>query len=188
MNEAGKSVGETPRRYKCGDIRSDGMVFVSYGPTYKNGERWVSPKKFQQRKLTAKKWRERNRTVNAEQERERCRIYYNRNLEKERHRKREYSAADRRREMKHRLKRQYGITLEDYETLLIHQGGGCAICQTEGCSTGYKLAVDHDHENGVVRGLLCMSCNTALGRLNDSTELLLRAVAYLENPPTRQIP
>jgi hypothetical protein len=59
------------------------------------------------------------------------------------------------------LKRQYGLTLEDYETMLVTQGGVCKMC---GGPPGKRmLAVDHDHETGKIRGLLCVRCNVGLG-------------------------
>ena len=72
-----------------------------------------------------------------------------------------------------------GMTKADYDALLAQQGGVCAICQGL-CSNGRRLAVDHDHQTGQVRGLLCQRCNTALGLMRDRSELLLRAVTYLD--------
>lgn len=62
------------------------------------------------------------------------------------------------------LKRKYGITLAEYDQMLEEQHGVCAICGGADPS-GRRLAVDHDHETGKVRGLLCTSCNTRLGFL-----------------------
>lgn len=77
-----------------------------------------------------------------------------------------------------RLKREYGITLDDYERMLSEQGGACAIC---GALPGARrLAVDHCHKTGVVRGLLCTSCNVGIGNLADDPELLRSAIRYLE--------
>ena len=76
------------------------------------------------------------------------------------------------------LKRRYGITLEQYEAMLESQNGKCAICKGD-CLTGRNLAVDHDHETGKVRGLLCSKCNQGLGQLNN-IELLQRAIDYLK--------
>lgn len=78
-----------------------------------------------------------------------------------------------------RLLALYGITLEDYEKMLESQNGGCAICGR--VPTGRALHVDHDHKTGLVRGLLCHSCNHAIGRrgFNDSSEKCLNAAAYL---------
>ena len=80
-----------------------------------------------------------------------------------------------------RYKRRYGITIEDYDVLLEEQQGGCAICErkTSGHSN-YHFHVDHCHETGKVRGLLCTNCNRALGTFGDTVEGLMRAVKYLE--------
>lgn len=77
------------------------------------------------------------------------------------------------------LKRRYGISSEDYENILIKQQYVCVICQNK-CKTGRNLAVDHDHNNGKIRGLLCSSCNQGLGNFKDSKELLQKAIKYLE--------
>lgn len=79
---------------------------------------------------------------------------------------------------KNRLLREFGITVEDYEAMLAAQGGVCAICAKE-CRSGRRLAVDHDHVTGVVRGLLCLHCNLALGKFDDDPERIERALAYL---------
>jgi len=77
------------------------------------------------------------------------------------------------------LMKLYGITLDDYNKMFAEQDGKCFICGTHVCSTGRALAVDHDHETGKVRGLLCANCNTALGKFNDDVELLKKAIDYL---------
>jgi hypothetical protein len=76
------------------------------------------------------------------------------------------------------LKRKFGLTVDDYDILLERQGGVCAICR-EVCPSGRRLAVDHKHETGVVRKLLCTPCNTALGSFKDSPDRLASALAYL---------
>jgi hypothetical protein len=73
------------------------------------------------------------------------------------------------------LQRRYGITAKQYREMFEAQHGTCAICRQD-----RKLHVDHDHETNVVRGLLCMPCNTAIGHLNHDQELLLKAVSYLQ--------
>lgn len=74
---------------------------------------------------------------------------------------------------------QFGLSPEEYDRMLENQSGGCAIC---GKAAGYadkRLAVDHDHETGEVRGLLCDRCNLVLGKMEDSPDLLQRAINYL---------
>ena len=77
------------------------------------------------------------------------------------------------------LKRKYGITIEDYEKMMEQGGGTCWICDEPPKSA--RLAVDHDHYTGHVRGLLCWKCNTAIGKFQDDPDKLMRAAAYLVN-------
>ena len=86
-----------------------------------------------------------------------------------------------------RLRRTYGITIEDYNRMWEKQSGVCAICHRppplrknrNGEILQQRLYVDHDHTLGTVRGLLCSSCNTLLGVARDDPKLLERAAAYL---------
>lgn len=80
---------------------------------------------------------------------------------------------------KSKLRRKYGQTPESYEALLRSQQGVCAICLAV-CPTGRRLAVDHCHTTGAVRGLLCTNCNTSIGKFKDSPALLQAAILYLE--------
>lgn len=77
------------------------------------------------------------------------------------------------------LKRLYGITVEDYNTLFKLQSGLCAICDSPQEDQKRKLSVDHCHSTGRVRGLLCQKCNRALGLFNDNTRIMKRAMEYL---------
>lgn len=77
------------------------------------------------------------------------------------------------------IKGRYGITSEQYHEILASQGGGCAICGTTVCQTGRRLCVDHDHQTGKVRGILCTACNAVLGYSSDTPDILRRAIAYL---------
>lgn len=81
------------------------------------------------------------------------------------------------------LRRTYGITEEQYQHVLKDQGGACAICLRKP-APGKNLHVDHDHRTGVVRGLLCLTCNhDLLGRRDKDPALFDRAADYLRNPP-----
>lgn len=85
------------------------------------------------------------------------------------------------------LETTYNITAEQYEAIKTAQGGVCAICQRANGRTK-ALAVDHNHETGEVRGVLCGPCNRGvLGHLRDSPDAMERAAEYLRNPPARQI-
>lgn len=80
------------------------------------------------------------------------------------------------------LRALYGITESEFQRLLKLQDGKCALCPVEYSDKGKRnLVVDHDHETGRVRGLLCTRCNTSIGQLGDNSEGLRRALAYVLN-------
>lgn len=83
------------------------------------------------------------------------------------------------------MRRKYGLSMERYQELLQEQGGVCAICgRVERRRTKFGevwgLVVDHDHETGELRGLLCGDCNVAIGMFGDDPGRLLNGVVYLE--------
>lgn len=80
----------------------------------------------------------------------------------------------------------YGLALGQYDQLKAAQDGSCAICRRATGATK-KLAVDHDHKTGFVRGLLCGPCNGMLGKARDDVEFFLRAAEYLRNPPALEV-
>lgn len=81
------------------------------------------------------------------------------------------------------LKIKYGITLDEYEKLFTEQKGCCKICKTKnpGRKGVKRFAVDHCHKTNKIRGLLCMSCNTAIGLLNENPILFDSAKRYLQS-------
>jgi hypothetical protein len=85
------------------------------------------------------------------------------------------------RELDNHLKRNYGITIDDYNEMFQEQGGRCAICGKHQSEFKNRLYVDHNHSTGTVRGLLCQKCNTAIGLLSDDIILVRMAAEYLEN-------
>lgn len=101
---------------------------------------------------------------NKEQAQERYRAYHELNPEQRSRRWREW---------------RYGLTGDDFEALVEVQEGVCGICQTEP-PEGKGLVVDHNHDTGEVRGLLCAVCNSGIGMLKDNADLLRRAVAWVE--------
>lgn len=82
-----------------------------------------------------------------------------------------------------RLQREYGITLDQYNAILKRQGGRCAICGQHSSVFKTRLSVDHCHKTGLIRGLLCMTCNRALARFKDDDRLLQSAAEYIKRPP-----
>lgn len=86
--------------------------------------------------------------------------------------------------------KKYDLTLADYNVIFEQQGGICAICgQPELATAGFgvpkSLAVDHNHETGQVRGLLCSACNIGLGCMKDDPNILAKAIAYLTQETDR---
>lgn len=82
---------------------------------------------------------------------------------------------------KHKLMRNYGITIEQYEILLKKQSGKCAICGTSEIrrAKAKYFNIDHNHKTGNIRGLLCHDCNIILGKLNDDIEMCKNIIKYL---------
>lgn len=86
-----------------------------------------------------------------------------------------------------RIEATYGITADEYWAIYDAQGRVCYICRRANGKVR-RLAVDHDHASGLVRGLLCKSCNRGiLGRARDDIEFFERAIEYLQEPPAQQI-
>jgi hypothetical protein len=106
----------------------------------------------------------------------------NRDRHLERQRRRRQDPEVKRRERAGHLKRKFGISLEDYDRLLAEQHGGCAICG-DPPEPGTHLHVDHDHEDGRVRGLLCVRCNNGLGQFKEDDALIDEAAAYARRTP-----
>jgi hypothetical protein len=84
-----------------------------------------------------------------------------------------------------RLKREYHVTLEEWNAVLKWQRGKCAICRRSHGKAGQKLtfSTDHCHKTGLLRGLLCWQCNKAIGVFQDSIDSLRNAVLYFEHNP-----
>jgi hypothetical protein len=83
-------------------------------------------------------------------------------------------------------KHRYGLTIPERDTLLSSQGGRCAICKKDVKFDGTAGSredtanIDHNHQTGKVRSILCWPCNTAIGKFNDDPTLLREAAKYLE--------
>ncbi|AEK07424.1 EndoVII [Mycobacterium phage Rockstar] len=81
----------------------------------------------------------------------------------------------------------YNITADEYWAIYEFQGGKCYGCRRAN-GKRKRLSVDHDHETGIVRGLLCTACNrNVLGHLRDDPEAFQRFIDYLDNPPAVQV-
>jgi hypothetical protein len=125
----------------------------------------------------------------------RCRESYQKHIEKRRERNRvtrkrtpEYF----KRKRNTRMFLLYGMTEQDYDEMLISQGGVCKICKGTPTKVGNKhtsskirFSIDHNHKTGEVRGLICGVCNVMLGHAKDSIEVLISAIEYLKAEPTK---
>lgn len=83
--------------------------------------------------------------------------------------------------LRHRLKKNYGMTLEEYNHMVESCNNQCQICghTPDGSKLDTRLCVDHNHETGEVRGLICRRCNLMLGYAIDNPEILTNAIKYL---------
>jgi hypothetical protein len=81
------------------------------------------------------------------------------------------------------LRRKYGIRIGEFDELMKIQNGVCGICESSKSldrnGNQARLCVDHDHQTGAVRGLLCSTCNSALGLFKDDARLLTRALMWI---------
>ena len=117
----------------------------------------------------------------TEKAKQKMRERYQRNRERLRGSQREYHNRPEVREARIRrdLKNFYGITLEQYNQMVIDQGGKCPLCTRHQDELTRRLVVDHCHETGRVRGLLCNECNKGIGLLKDNPSIMERAIRYV---------
>jgi len=93
--------------------------------------------------------------------------------------KKEYYKNFREKWQGYMLKNKFNMTIEQYDEMLENQNGVCAICKKEE-NKGRRLSVDHNHDNGLIRGLLCQKCNSIIGMALDNVETLKSAIHYIE--------
>ena len=86
--------------------------------------------------------------------------------------------------------RTFGITRHEYAEMFHWQNGGCAICSKPETATRNgkikALSVDHDHESGKIRGLLCSDCNTGIGKLKEDRSIFISAIRYLDKHSNKE--
>ena len=135
-------------------------------PEYAAKWRAANPEKVKaQRARTLERHREENR--------ERASRHYYANRESRLAKQKAYYAANHQLVLDRMAARKYGLDLDAYRALI--RGAVCAICGADGV-----LGVDHDHDSGVVRGVLCVNCNFLIGHGKDDPALLRAAADYLE--------
>jgi hypothetical protein len=158
---------------------------------YARKEREVDPERVRAR---GRKANHKYRATNLEKVRARSREImakrYHANVEKFRKLKRDAARKERMenpekvraRQRANNLRASYGMTVEDFETLRALQNERCAICRDPLSDNPKRVHVDHCHETGRVRGILCHHCNTGVGLFRDDPERLHRAIEYLAEP------
>lgn len=147
----GQSAAERSARYRAKDVDAYRAQKNALAKQQKHREK---------RRLYMQGWRERNRDRHND-------------LARQSHHRNKHKHVEKNRERA--LKTLYGLTASQYEAILSTQGGGCRLC---GKPPGVRrLSVDHCHTTGRIRGVLCVSCNTTLGRLEQIG--IERVIAYL---------
>lgn len=138
----------------------------------------------------ARKWRRDNpektashakksRIKNKEKVKERQKKWASENVEHRSQKQREWYQNNKDRIRDLQLQNQFGITIKQYDTMLLLQNGVCGLCGGDSDAKNKTFAVDHDHSNGRIRALLCRGCNVGIGNLKDSPELLEKAASYI---------
>ena len=132
-----------------------------------------------------RRWREKNR----DREKVAAAAYQRRRRaedpDKHRRQLREWHRSNPSKRRDYELRANYGMTLQQYDTMLEEQGGVCAVCRQPESSVNQRgqvkpLAVDHCHSTGRIRGLLCSGCNVSIGHAKDNPETLRNLANYLE--------
>jgi hypothetical protein len=130
---------------------------------------------------------EKTKDINKESKLQRNRKWHTENKEKVRLRNKSWQENNRDKVKHNTLMSAHGISYEKYKEMLQRQDGVCAICKKKECKIVKKtgrvksLCVDHSHENGNIRGLLCDDCNVAIGKFKEDIGSLKNAIEYLEN-------
>lgn len=104
---------------------------------------------------------------------------YRKSPSQEKDKLRQYYANNKSSFRKYSLKSLYGLNEEQFEAMKASQNHACKICRTHETNLSRRLFVDHCHETGRIRGLLCQACNTMLGNAKDSVLVLQAGIAYL---------
>jgi len=86
------------------------------------------------------------------------------------------------------IHKAFGLSKSQYDAILKYQGSMCKICDMHISKCGSKgLAIDHDHSTGMIRGLLCVKCNSAIGLLKEDMRIMKRAIDYLSRKSVAKI-
>lgn len=129
------------------------------------------------------------RAKNREEHKIYAKEYYNNNIEKiklyysQEHIKKKNKENKRKNSIlirERRLKKNWNLTIMEYNKMFDDQHGCCAICNTHQSKVKKSFSVDHNHATGKIRGLLCNTCNTSLGGFKDDINIIFKAIEYLK--------
>jgi len=130
-------------------------------------------------KICADTYKKQHQKNNPTKYSEYSRKYRQNNLEKSKESQRKYRTKHAESMLNKSFKYRFNITLDDYNKMSEKQNGVCAICG-EVNGKGRRLAVDHNHITGEIRGLLCMKCNVAVGKWGEDMQLFEKTLSYLK--------
>jgi hypothetical protein len=175
--------------YHHKDVREDGYIFWSY-KTITNKrtglkekkESWISPESFVKAKKKQTETARKRRSKWTPEQRELARlrnIRYNQST-KGKETTQKYRASGRSKNS--RLSSTYGISLQEYSTIKITQNNSCNVCGTtfEGLEDRF-IHLDHNHDTGQIRSILCHHCNLLIGLSRETPNILIRAAEYLSD-------
>lgn len=131
-------------------------------------------------RICVNKYNKIQRTKHPERNRINCKSYRENNLEKIKNGQKNHYLKNKDRITNKILMKTYGISLEYKKELFDYQCGQCKICSTRFEKVG-SAHIDHCHETGKIRGLLCQKCNRGIGMFNEQINLLKIAIEYIEN-------
>ena len=123
-----------------------------------------------------KEYRIKNKDILSKKKKE----YYFKNKEHILARVKNWSLNNKDRVRENQLKRDYNLTLDQYNKMFTDQKGCCKICDRHQSKLSKVLGVDHNHTTGKIRGLLCNSCNTNIGKFNEDTKILNKMIEYIK--------
>ncbi len=120
-----------------------------------------------------------DRTLSTDPRAVAARKRYHSNPERARRQHEEWRARNKQKQREYHLRHEYGLEAAEYDALAAAQGNRCAICRKDSPGRRKYWCVDHDHETGSVRGLLCGHCNSGIGLLGDTADGVRAALVYL---------
>lgn len=166
-------------RYKKGHLNQEtGLVLWGY---QKDKLLWMTKETFERQDAKVKAKAKAKYWLNLDENRLRLRVSRAKNVMERRQKFTEWAEKNKPKIRCGRLRRQYGLSNEDYHGMVVEQNNLCAICHNPQYGGEDRfLCVDHCHKTNKVRQLLCVKCNAGLGQFLDNPETLRKAAEYIE--------